>query len=854
MNSNNQPESNAQLRMHAFINNVRRTAQRIWHYMRTYDIAFIFTIAVILTSILWWWSHPKIHGMRVDVNLEQTHLFTHILPTLFAAKGPLTLAFAVACIIGCCAVAQHFMGRAKTLITIVVSALIGAGVGISISKLVATIFDDAYTALVLSFSLSPTVWCLGALFAAAAFMTPIWNQRVWLVGYSAIAVILLYGGDPADYCMLASALTGQALGMFFVRTSNGNARHFDWRWINGTYYEVRRRLAAIAAVLAFGPLVAAVNHAHSGILSSYALYANPLLDGATLNTCITKVFDTSSDFDGALISACMMPHHPFALVSLLIITTFGLILAWGMLLGRRVAAWISCVSNIILAAIVASGCVSGYDMVMGSQNPQFTSAFLITLLSNVIPSVVFALVLARHMHVFAIESHPKQLRQSISVALIGFVVYLTIWISWGVTNPQAFIPKPTLPRLLLTSFQHIVPLGFMPKASHVLKIHGNFNLALEHGLSCALLLTLLIALIVALRNTNIESKAAFPQAKIIERMGGESMTHMAMWENNQYWIANTVPNALAYRLTANVALTCTGIFGSGRTLSAAAREFARWCTAHSYTPAVYAVHEEQRAIFEAMGWKSLMVGTDMVINPRTWKTTGKKWQDIRTAINRAQRDGFYDVWCTWYDLDINIRTQLEEICQQWADGKALPEMRFTLGGLEQMKDPDVRILYAIDSTGTVLAVTSWLPTWHDGIIVGWTLDVMRHRDEIPNGIMEFLIARMAQRMHDEGEANPEQAVEFVSLSAAPLAGLDTSSTDILTRSLLLSAHMLEPVYGFASLLRFKRKFQPEAQPIYLCYPDGLQLANIGIAVLHAYLPELSLRDIVHLVQSLGARK
>ena len=76
----------------------------------------------------------------------------------------------------------------------------------------------------------------------------------------------------------------------------------------------------------------------------------------------------------------------------------------------------------------------------------------------------------------------------------------------------------------------------------------------------------------------------------------------------------------------------------------------------------------------------------------------------------------------------------------------------------------------------------------------------------------------------------------------------------LTRSLLLSAHMLEPVYGFASLLRFKRKFQPEAQPIYLCYPDGLQLANIGIAVLHAYLPELSLRDIVHLVQSLGAKK
>ena len=45
-------------------------------------------------------------------------------------------------------------------------------------------------------------------------------------------------------------------------------------------------------------------------------------------------------------------------------------------------------------------------------------------------------------------------------------------------------------------------------------------------------------------------------------------------------------------------------------------------------------------------------------------------------------------------------------------------MKFTLGGVEELHDPRVRILYAIDAEGTVLGVTSWLPTWRDGRIIG----------------------------------------------------------------------------------------------------------------------------------------
>ncbi|MCB5628239.1 phosphatidylglycerol lysyltransferase domain-containing protein, partial [Bifidobacterium breve] len=61
--------------------------------------------------------------------------------------------------------------------------------------------------------------------------------------------------------------------------------------------------------------------------------------------------------------------------------------------------------------------------------------------------------------------------------------------------------------------------------------------------------------------------------------------------------------------------------------------------------------------------------------------------------------------------------------------------------------------------------------FNNGRVIGWTLDFMRYRSGSYNGIMEFLIARMAQRMHDQGVADPSNQVQFVSLSAAPLTGL-----------------------------------------------------------------------------------
>lgn len=56
------------------------------------------------------------------------------------------------------------------------------------------------------------------------------------------------------------------------------------------------------------------------------------------------------------------------------------------------------------------------------------------------------------------------------------------------------------------------------------------------------------------------------------------------------------------------------------------------------------------------------------------------------------------------------------------------------------------------------------------------------------------------------------------------------------------AALLEPVYGFASLHRFKQKFHPRYETLYLLYRDEADLARIGAALTRAFLPHASLRQ------------
>lgn len=263
---------------------------------------------------------------------------------------------------------------------------------------------------------------------------------------------------------------------------------------------------------------------------------------------------------------------------------------------------------------------------------------------------------------------------------------------------------------------------------------------------------------------------------------------------------------------------------------------------------MYSITEDVRDRALELGWYAVQVAEDTVIPLADLEFKGKKWQDIRTALNKAAKEGIRAEWTSYPEAPLSIRDQVRVISEEWVADKGMPEMGWTLGGLDELDDPTVRCLIAVDEQWIVHGITSWLPVYRDGHPVGWTLDFMRRRGSSPfKGVMEFLIASAAQSVREEG-------AEFLSLSGAPLARLARGQeVTALDRILDVTGKALEPVYGFRSLLSFKAKFQPEYRPLYMAYRDASTLPAIGNAISRAYLPHLTARQGLRLARKLARR-
>lgn len=331
---------------------------------------------------------------------------------------------------------------------------------------------------------------------------------------------------------------------------------------------------------------------------------------------------------------------------------------------------------------------------------------------------------------------------------------------------------------------------------------------------------------------------------LLRRYGGDTISWMTTWPENRHMLTEDGQSYLAFVRHAGVAVALGDPIGPPGSVDGTIKDFVALCDRAGLVPYIFSCSAPTVAVTDQLGWKSAQVAEDNLIDLPDLEFKGKKWQDIRTALNKAPKEGVTFKMVDLAQQSWSVVRQVENLSEEWSGDKKLPEMGFTLGGVTEALDPEVKVGLAVGEDGKVHGVTSWMPVFGGaGEIAGWTLDLMRRADGGFRATMEFLIASSALYFKAQG-------AQFVSLSGAPLArsGSDPADETAIDRFLDALGSTLEPVYGFRSLHAFKSKFQPRLTPMYMVFRDEADLPRIGVAITRAYLPTAGLGDMVAMMR------
>ena len=383
-----------------------------------------------------------------------------------------------------------------------------------------------------------------------------------------------------------------------------------------------------------------------------------------------------------------------------------------------------------------------------------------------------------------------------------------------------------------------VALLFVPGATVEAAI-GDLSVAIAQSAIWLVLLVYLIAVRGAFRARRKATIGVGEEPSVedvkneLRAHGGGTLSWMTTWGGNSY--ARTSGGIVAYQKRAGVAIVLADPLGPPATRGDSVTEFISMAERAGLIPCFFSASDATKESVPS-SWRNLVVADDTIVDLPGLEFTGKAWAAVRTSINRAGREEVTFRMTRLRDESWGVQQQLRAISEMWVGDKGLPEMGFTLGTLDEAMDPEVRLAIAVSTEGDVDGFLSWLPVYGgEGEVRGWTLDLMRRRDGGFGPVMEFLIGSSAKHFSDEGAA-------VLSLSGAPLAhdyppdaGAIASLSDWL-------ANMLEPVYGFGSLHRFKEKFHPRYETMYLLFRDESDLTRIGAGLTRAFLPDATLRQ------------
>ena len=311
--------------------------------------------------------------------------------------------------------------------------------------------------------------------------------------------------------------------------------------------------------------------------------------------------------------------------------------------------------------------------------------------------------------------------------------------------------------------------------------------------------------------------------ELVQEHGSDSLAYFALRRDKSYFFSPSGKSFLAYRVIGSTALVAGDPIGEPAERHHLVAEFVRVAHTKGWRVAVAGASGEALEDYAELGFKSLYLGDEAVIQPGEFSLEGRAIRKVRQSVSRLQKGGYEVRVLSTADADEALKRELRAVSEEWRGN--WPERGFTMAMDAVFLYPDTVLAVAVAPDGAVGGFLQLVPS---PASEGYSLASMRRRKDTPNGLMEYLITETVAWAREHG-------VTEVSLNFAVFADFlrtdeDASRWTRAVRWVLLKADRLFQVERLHS---FNRKFFPHWRRRYFCFERWTDFPLAGLAYLHA---------------------
>lgn len=484
------------------------------------------------------------------------------------------------------------------------------------------------------------------------------------------------------------------------------------------------------------------------------------------------------------------------------ITGFILLTLAANLLRRKRVAWLLTIALLIISII--SHLIKGLD-------------YEESLLAGVL---LGQLILMRH--IFTAQSDRPSIAQGIRV-LIGALLFTLAYgtIGFFLLDKQ-YTVNFDLAEALLQTFAM-----FFTSDNAGLEPKTRFGQFFANSIYFVGATTLVYALFMLLRPVLLRNPALAGERKrakeIVEKYGNSSLSRFILFDDKAYYFSPSSKSVIGYVAKGRCAIALGDPIGPIEERQEIIIGFQLFCEKNDWYPAFYQTLPGDLNIYENLGYRTLKIGEEAIVDLHNFTLQGKANQNLRNAVNKLTKSG-HQVKFYQPPIPDELLQELKIISDEWLKMMQGSEKKFSVGCFDNAYLCECEIAAVYTPQGKISAFANVVSEYQKNEI---TIDLMRRRAEVENGTMEFLFILMFQHFQ-------QLNYDSFNLGLSALSGVgETQDSRSLEKFVKYLYEHLNKFYHFKGLHTFKNKFSPHWEARYLVYPNLAALPDVVVTLVRA---------------------